>query len=196
MLESLATVDAKDSYTAAHSQRVRELSVALGTELGLGARALRALGEAALLHDIGKIAIPEEILLKPGSLTEEEWILMRSHSAEGARMVEDVGFVADAVPAIRHHHERFDGSGYPDGLAGEQIPLAARIIHLADALDSMLSTRVYRPGRPAREVLKEVREGSGGQFCPGCVDALVSVVARGSLEPLGISPRALVTAVS
>jgi len=111
-------------------------------------------------------------------------------------MVEDVGFVADAVPAIRHHHERFDGSGYPDGLAGEQIPLAARIIHLADALDSMLSTRVYRPGRPAREVLEEVREGSGGQFCPRCVEALVSVVAHGSLEPLGISPRALVTAVS
>jgi putative nucleotidyltransferase with HDIG domain len=195
MLESLATVDTRDAYTAAHSRRVRRLALVLGEELELIGNDLRVLGEASLLHDIGKLAIPQEILLKPGSLTEAEWELMRSHSAEGARMVESVGLTADAVPAIRHHHERFDGGGYPDGLAGEEIPLAARIIHLADALDSMLSTRVYRPGRPAREALAEIRRGTGTQFCPSCVAALLSAVARGSLEEQGLPKRALVAAV-
>ena len=195
MLECLAVVDSRDAYTAAHSRRVRRLALAIGEELSLAGDELRALGEAALLHDIGKLAIPDSILLKPGSLTEEEWELMRTHSTEGARMVESVGFVEGAVPAIRHHHERFDGTGYPDGLAGEDIPLAARIVHLADALDSMLSNRVYRPGRPAREVLAEVRAATGTQFCPRCVEALVRVVARGDLEDAGISPRALVAAV-
>ncbi len=195
MLEGLATVDARDSYTAAHSRRVRELSLALGAELGLELEELRMLGEAAVLHDIGKLAIPEEILLKPTSLTEEGWVIMRSHSAEGARMLEAVGFVERALPAIRHHHEWYDGSGYPDGLAGEEIPLAARIIHLADALDSMLTTRVYRPRRPPREALAEVRRTTGAQFCPACVSALVRLVARGALEPLGLPPRAIVAAV-
>jgi putative nucleotidyltransferase with HDIG domain len=195
-LESLATVDARDSYTAGHSRRVRLLALAIGGELSLDGDELRALGDAALFHDIGKLAIPDEILLKPTSLTDEEWQLMRSHSDEGARMVEGVGFVDQAAPAIRHHHERFDGSGYPDGLAGDGIPLAARVIHLADALDSMLTTRVYRPGRPARDALGEVRRETGTQFCPVCVSALVRLVARGELEELGVPKRALVAAVS
>jgi putative nucleotidyltransferase with HDIG domain len=194
-LESLATVDARDAYTAGHSRRVRQLALAIGDELGLVNGALRALGDAALFHDIGKLAIPDEILLKPTSLTDAEWELMRSHSDEGARMIERVGLVEEAAPAIRHHHERFDGSGYPDGLAGERIPLAARVIHLADALDSMLTTRVYRPGRPAREALAEVRSATGTQFCPACVTALLSVVARGELDELGVPKRALVAAV-
>jgi len=195
-LERLATVDARDSYTAGHSRRVRLLALAIGGELALDCDDLRALGDAALFHDIGKLAIPDEILLKPTSLTDAEWELMRSHSDEGARMVERVGFVEQAAPAIRHHHERFDGSGYPDGLAGERIPLAARVIHLADALDSMLTTRIYRPGRPARDALTEVRRETGTQFCPACVSALVRLVARGELEDLGVPKRALVAAVS
>lgn len=195
-LESLATVDARDSYTAGHSRRVRLFALSIGGELGLGSGELRTLGDAALFHDIGKLAIPDEILLKPTSLTDDEWELMRSHSDEGARMVERVGFVEQAAPAIRHHHERFDGSGYPDGLAGERIPLAARVIHLADALDSMLTARIYRPGRPAREALAEVRRATGSQFCPACVSALVRIVARGELEELGVPQRALVAAVS
>lgn len=195
-LENLATVDARDAYTAGHSRRVRQLALSIGGELGLGNGELRALGDAALFHDIGKLAIPDEILLKPTSLTDDEWALMRSHSDEGARMVERVGFVEEAAPAIRHHHERFDGTGYPAGLVGEQIPLPARVIHLADALDSMLTTRVYRPGRPAREALAEVQRGTGSQFCPACVSALVRIVARGELEELGVPKRALVAAVS
>jgi putative nucleotidyltransferase with HDIG domain len=195
VLEGLAAVEARDSYTGGHSRRVRRLSLAVGGELGLPENELHALGEAALFHDIGKLGIPEEILLKPTTLTESEWDLMRGHSDEGARMVERIGLAVETVPAIRHHHERFDGAGYPAGLAGEEIPLAARIIHLADAVDSMLTTRVYRPGRPARAALAEVRRTTGSQFCPRCVTALLGLVARGALDELGLPRRALVRSV-
>jgi diguanylate cyclase (GGDEF)-like protein/putative nucleotidyltransferase with HDIG domain len=172
-MESLsATVDARDAYTAGHSRRVQQLALAIGRELGLSQAELDLLGHAALFHDIGKLAIPDSILLKPATLTPAEWALMQRHADEGARIIDRLGFLQDAVPAIRHHHERFDGTGYPDGLAGEEIPLGARIIHVADALDSMLTTRIYRAARPADEALEELRRGSGLQFCPRCVSAL------------------------
>jgi diguanylate cyclase (GGDEF)-like protein/putative nucleotidyltransferase with HDIG domain len=172
-MESLsATVDARDAYTAGHSRRVQQLALAIGRELGLSQAELDLLGHAALFHDIGKLAIPDAVLLKPASLTSDEWALMQRHADEGARIIDRLGFLNDAVPAIRHHHERFDGTGYPDGLAGEDIPLGARIIHVADALDSMLTTRIYRAARPADEALDELRRGSGSQFCPRCVSAL------------------------
>jgi diguanylate cyclase (GGDEF)-like protein/putative nucleotidyltransferase with HDIG domain len=172
-MESLsATVDARDAYTAGHSRRVQQLALAIGRELGLSQAELDLLGHAALFHDIGKLAIPDAVLLKPASLTTDEWALMQRHADEGARIIDRLGFLNDAVPAIRHHHERFDGTGYPDGLAGEDIPLGARIIHVADALDSMLTTRIYRAARPAEEALGELRRGSGSQFCPRCVSAL------------------------
>ena len=172
-MESLsATVDARDAYTAGHSRRVQQLALAVGRELGLSQAELDLLGHAALFHDIGKLAIPDAVLLKPASLTSDEWALMQRHADEGARIIDRLGFLNDAVPAIRHHHERFDGTGYPDGLAGEDIPLGARIIHVADALDSMLTTRIYRAARPADEALEELRRGSGSQFCPRCVTAL------------------------
>ena len=149
-MESLsATVDARDAYTAGHSRRVQHLALAIGRELGLSRPRLDLLGHAALFHDIGKLAVPDAVLLKPATLTDDEWDLMQRHAAEGARIIDRLGFLNDAVPAIRHHHERFDGTGYPDGLAGEDIPLGARIIHVADALDSMLTTRIYRAARPA-----------------------------------------------
>jgi diguanylate cyclase (GGDEF)-like protein/putative nucleotidyltransferase with HDIG domain len=172
-MESLsATVDARDSYTAGHSRRVQQLSLAIGRELGLSQAELDLLGHAALFHDIGKLAIPDAILLKPASLTADEWALMQRHAEEGARIIDRLGFLQDAVPAIRHHHERFDGTGYPDRIAGEEIPLGARIIHVADALDSMLTTRIYRAARPVNEALAEVKAKSGSQFCPRCVAAL------------------------
>ena len=102
---------------------------------------------------------------------------MASHAEEGASIINRLGFLSDAVPEIRHHHERFDGGGYPQGIAGEDIPLGARIIHVADAFDSMLTTRVYRPARPAEEALQELRRNAGSQFCPRCVGALEAVVA-------------------
>ena len=176
-MESLsATVDARDSYTAGHSRRVQQLALAIGRELELSHAELELLGHAALFHDIGKLGIPDAILLKPASLTDDEWTIMASHAAEGASIINRLGFLSDAVPAIRHHHERFDGAGYPDGLSGDDIPLGARIIHVADAFDSMLTTRVYRPARPAHEALSELHVNAGSQFCPRCVGALEAIV--------------------
>ena len=182
-MESLsATVDARDAYTAGHSRRVQELALAIGRELGLSKAELDLLGHAALFHDIGKLAIPDAILLKPATLTTDEWDLMQRHAEEGARIIDRLGFLQDAVPAIRHHHERFDGTGYPDGLKGEDIPLGARIIHVADALDSMLTTRIYRAARPAREAMDELKRSAGSQFCPRCVGALERILPPELLE--------------
>src|SRR6266542_3704382 len=196
-MESLsATVDARDSYTAGHSRRVQQLALAIGRELGLSQAELDLLGHAALFHDIGKLAIPDAILLKPASLTEDEWSLMQSHAEEGARIIDRLGFLGDAVPAIRHHHERFDGTGYPDLLSGEEIPLGARIIHVADALDSMLTTRLYRAARPADEALAELRRAAGSQFCPRCVGALERVLAVDSSLASHDAPRQTPRAVA
>jgi len=187
-MESLsATVDARDSYTAGHSRRVQKLSLAIGRELKLSAPELDLLSHAALFHDIGKLAIPDSILLKPARLSLEEWGVMRKHADEGARIIERLGFLADAVPAIRHHHERWDGSGYPGNLAGEDIPLGARIIHVADALDSMLTTRIYQAQKPVEEALEQLRSGTGKQFCPRCARCAENILtnevdAGGNLE--------------
>jgi putative nucleotidyltransferase with HDIG domain len=182
-MESLsATVDARDAYTAGHSRRVQQLALAIGRELRLSQPELELLGHAALFHDIGKLGIPDTILLKPASLTDGEWEVMSAHAEEGASIINRLGFLSDAVPAIRHHHERFDGQGYPDGLAGEDIPLGARIIHVADAFDSMLTTRVYRPARPAQEAVSELRRNAGTQFCPRCVASLEAIVGAELVE--------------
>src|SRR5215510_7392385 len=181
-MESLsATVDARDAYTAGHSRRVQQLALAIGRELGLSHAELDLLGQAALFHDIGKLAIPDAVLLKPSELSSDEWSLMQRHADEGARIIDRLGFLDDAVPSIRHHHERFDGTGYPDKLAGEEIPLGARIIHVADALDSMLTTRIYRAARPVNEALAEVKAKSGTQFCPRCVGALERILPLDSV---------------
>jgi putative nucleotidyltransferase with HDIG domain len=161
---------------------VQQLALAVGRELGLSHAELDLLGHAALFHDIGKLAIPDSILLKPASLTPDEWSLMQRHAEEGARIIDRLGFLNDAVPAIRHHHERFDGTGYPDRLQGEDIPLGARIIHVADALDSMLTTRIYRAARPAAEALQELRRAAGTQFCPRCVSALERILPLETLH--------------
>ncbi len=189
-MESLsATVDARDSYTAGHSRRVQQLTLAIGREIGLSQAELNILGQAALFHDIGKLAVPDAVLLKPAELNDFEWELMRRHADEGARIIERLGFLADAVPAIRHHHEHFDGSGYPEGLAGEEIPLGARIIHVADALDSMLTTRTYRSARKIQQALLELRDNAGEQFCPRCVSALENILPLDVEESAGDTPE-------
>jgi diguanylate cyclase (GGDEF)-like protein/putative nucleotidyltransferase with HDIG domain len=185
-MESLsATVDARDAYTAGHSRRVQQLSLAMGRELRLSQAELELLGHAALFHDIGKLAVPDAVLLKPASLTDEEWALMCTHAEEGASIINRLGFLSDAVPAIRHHHERYDGRGYPDGLKGDEIPLGARIIHVADAFDSMMTTRVYRQARPVSAALEELHNLAGEQFCPRCVAALEAIVADQAQVALG-----------
>jgi putative nucleotidyltransferase with HDIG domain len=187
-LEALsATVDARDTYTAGHSRRVATLAVEIAGELGVEGPELLGVDQAALLHDIGKIAVPDEVLLKEGSLTSAEWIVMRSHPEEGARIIERLGYLDDVVPGIRHHHERPDGRGYPDGLMGDEIPLAARIIHVADALDAMTTKRLYREEMSWEDALAEIYRGRGTDFCESCVDALERAVARrriGRLTPV------------
>ena len=130
------------------------------------------------LHDIGKIGVPDAVLLKEGPLTTAEWVVMRSHAEEGARIIERLGYLDAVVPGIRHHHERMDGRGYPDGLLGDEIPLAARIIHVADSLDAMTTKRLYREERSFEEAVEEIRRGRGTDFCALCVDAFERAVAK------------------
>jgi putative nucleotidyltransferase with HDIG domain len=178
-MESLsATVDARDAYTAGHSRRVRAISLRIGEELGLELDELETLASAALLHDIGKIAVPDAVLLKPGRLDEEEWAVMKTHAAHGASIIARLGFLESAVAAIRHHHERPDGTGYPDGLCGDEVPLLAQIIGVADALDSMLTNRVYRRAGSLESALAELRRCAGSQFSTRCVEALERALDR------------------
>src|SRR5207302_8886023 len=130
-------------------------------ELALSDAEVEAVGQAALLHDIGKIAVPDSVLLKEGELTAVEWMVMKSHPAEGARIIERLGYLDEVVPAIRHHHERPDGRGYPDGLLGDEVPLAARIIHVADAVDAMTTKRLYRDEMSFEDAIEEIRRGRG-----------------------------------
>ncbi len=178
-IESLnATVEAKDPYTAGHSQRVRTLALAIGGEVGMEPQRLEVLGMAALFHDIGKIAVPDAILTKPARLTPAEYEVIKDHSARGAEIVSRLSRLKDAVPAIRHHHERWDGSGYPDGLVGDAISLEASVIALADAWDAMTTARPYAASLPEAAALAQIAVGRGTQFSPRVVDAFVALTAR------------------
>ena len=161
---------------------MQRLAIAIGSELRLSGPELDVLSQAALLHDVGKLAVPDSVLLKTEELTDGEWEQLREHAHEGARLVGRLAYLRDAVPAIRHHHERYDGLGYPDGLAGDEIPLGARIIHVAEATVSMLTAKPDRPTQAA--VLHELRRCSGTQFCPRCVAAVESIANAGLLEPV------------
>jgi putative nucleotidyltransferase with HDIG domain len=166
-----------DAYTGMHSRDVVSLAVAVASQLGLDARAIRDTEFAALLHDIGKIAVPKEIINKAGPLTEEEWAVMRTHTIEGQRMLDQVGGALGRVGVIvRASHERWDGSGYPDGLAGEEIPVEARIIGACDAFHAMTSDRSYRRALPAHVAGEELQRCSGTQFDAAVVAALLDVV--------------------
>ena len=173
-----AAVEARDPYTAGHSQRVRHVALSIGRELSLPAHRLGALGTAALFHDVGKIGIPDAILTKTGPLEPAEAAIMREHVTRGAEIASKVSSFQDAVPAIRHHHERWDGLGYPDGMRGEEIPLEAAIVGLADAWDAMTTDRPYAHGLSLNEAMLQVRAGRGKQFSPTVVDAFWTVARR------------------
>jgi len=173
-----ATVDAKDPYTAGHSLRVQRIAVAIGEELRLEERRLDALRFGGLFHDIGKLAVPDMILMKPARLTDEEYELIKRHPSDGARIVEKFSNLRDAVPMIRYHHERWDGRGYPEGLRGEDIPLEAGIVGLADAWDAMTTDRPYHRALTLDEAELEIREGRGSQFAPAVVDAFFAALQR------------------
>ena len=190
-MESLAAaIDARDSYTAGHSRRVQQIALAVGRGLGLEGADLDAVSFAALFHDVGKLGVSDRVLLKEGPLNEADWWEIRRHPEEGERIIAHLGFLADSTPAIRHHHERFDGTGYPDKLQGEEIPISARVLHVADALDSMLSSRVYRSALPLEHAVEELKQGRGTQFCPRCTDSLHEAIARGVLDHVLASYRA------
>jgi len=172
-------VDAKDSYTAGHSSRVTQYSVLIAEELGLDAETVRKVRLAGLLHDVGKIGIRDSVLGKPGQLNDEEFAVMKSHPAVGGTILKPVAQLADVVPGVVSHHERFDGRGYPGGLKGEDIPLLGRIIGVADAFDAMTSDRVYRPRLPDETALAELRKHSGGQFDSRMVKAFLSLYDKG-----------------
>jgi putative nucleotidyltransferase with HDIG domain len=177
-IESLnATVEAKDPDTAGHSLRVQRVALAIAAQLDLSAQQVDALRFGSLFHDIGKIAVPDGILVKPSKLDYWEYAQMKTHSAEGARIVEKFGRLREAVPIIRHHHERWDGQGYPDGLAGDAIPLDAAIVGLADAWDAMTTDRPYHRALSCDEALMEVRSARGTQFSPVVVDAFFFAAA-------------------
>ncbi len=178
-VESLnATVDAKDPYTAGHSQRVQRIAVALGEEFGLDRERLDVLRLAGLFHDIGKIGVPDAILTKPDRLTELEFEIVKRHPEDGARIVGRLHRLHAAVPAVLHHHERWDGNGYPHCLAGEEIPLEAAIVGLADAVDAMTTDRPYSCARTLDDATEEVVRNRGTQFAPAVVDAFVALVER------------------
>lgn len=169
-LQSITTIanmiDAKDPYTEGHSRRVAEYSAQLAENLGLGKEQVDNIRTIALLHDIGKIGVPDQILNKNGKLDDGEFVKMRAHTTIGSEIIKNVETIPYIYDGVRHHHERYDGRGYPDGLAGEDIPFVARIIAVADAYDAMTSNRVYRKHLPYNIVISELEKCSGTQFDP------------------------------
>lgn len=175
-LEALiSSIDAKDPYTCGHSQRVSELSVALARVLGYEGDELENIRISGLVHDIGKIGVPERVLLKSTRLTDEEFGLIKLHPEIGHRILRDISMIHDALPGVLHHHERWDGRGYPGKLEGEDIPRIARIIGVADAFDAMSSSRTYRAAMERQKVLNEIREGAGTQFDPEIAKAFLTL---------------------
>ncbi len=173
-----ATVEARDHYTNGHAMRVTLLAHVLSQEYGLDPEELRRLQRAAALHDIGKIGTPDGVLLKPGRLSNSEWQSIKKHPDIGAGIVAATPYLQDTATVIRHHHERFDGQGYPERLAGEDIPIAARILAIIDAFDAMTSDRPYRRAFAIDEAVNRIIKGSGSQFDPRAAAAFVELYQR------------------
>jgi response regulator RpfG family c-di-GMP phosphodiesterase len=174
----MAAVHARDRYTAAHSRTVVSLAARVAQELGCGDDDVRTTELVALLHDLGKLRMPDEILHSPCPLTDEQWAVMRTHPAAGAEIVAEIPELAPLAPAIRAEHERWDGGGYPDGLAGDEIPLASQIAFVCDAFHAMTSDRPYRAAMSVAEAMQELRGHAGTQFAPGPAAALLRVLER------------------
>jgi putative nucleotidyltransferase with HDIG domain len=175
-LEALGdALDLKDAETEGHSKRVTAFTIAVARAMGLSADRIRVIARGAFLHDIGKMAIPDAILRKPGALTTEETAVMREHCYRGYHMLRKIPFLAEAADIVYSHQEKFDGTGYPRGLKAEEIPLGARIFAVADTLDAITSDRPYRAAQPVRAALEEVKRFSGRQFDPKVVDVFLSM---------------------
>jgi len=181
----VAAIEAKDPYTRGHAQRVSLLSEMTARAYGLSEERCRAIRYSALMHDVGKLGVLSRVLKKPGKLTPEEYEHMKVHPERGVEIVSEIDLLQEAIDGVRHHHERMDGHGYPDGLVGDQIPLFARLIMVCDAFDSMTSTRVYRVAKTVEEAFVELRRCAGTQFDEASLAALEKAVARNGWEPIG-----------
>jgi putative nucleotidyltransferase with HDIG domain len=178
----VAAVEAKDAYTKGHSERVAAIAVKTARHLALSSEHVQLIHLSGLLHDIGKIGVHEQILNKQGKLTPGEWQLVCNHPHEGARIVKNVRNTAEVVLAIRHHHENWDGTGYPDHLKGEQIPLAARILAIADGFDAMTSARSYRPAMSESQAIHELKNWSARRYDPRIVEAFIYLHGKGAID--------------
>jgi HD-GYP domain-containing protein (c-di-GMP phosphodiesterase class II) len=176
----IAAVEARDAYTGEHSRNVVAHAGEVARRLGLSEEEVAEVEQVAMLHDIGKLAIPDTILTKPGPLDEEEWEQMRSHSVSGEELICNTPGLSHLAPAIRAEHERWDGTGYPDGLSGEEIPLASRITFVCDAYHAMTTDRPYRAALTSQAARSEIEAGAGTQFCPTSARALLEVLEEDS----------------
>jgi HD-GYP domain-containing protein (c-di-GMP phosphodiesterase class II) len=193
LLSDVLEVD--DAYTGFHSRSVVSLSVAVADAMGLSPRQRRNVEFGALLHDVGKIAVPKEIINKPGPLTDDEWMVIKTHTIEGQRMLDRVGgLLSDVGRIVRSSHEKWDGTGYPDGLVGDQIPAGAAIVCCCDAFNAMTTDRSYRAAMTLDEAIEEVEANSGTQFSPAVVEALLRVVHEDPLTAGSRGPRAVAAA--
>ncbi|MCK4244279.1 MAG: HD domain-containing protein [Candidatus Omnitrophica bacterium] len=173
-----AIIDLKDKYTRGHSEKVSYYSLLMAKELGLSQRRQELIQYAAFLHDIGKVGINLAILQKPGPLNAREWVVIHQHPLNGSAVIKQLGFLRELVPIILHHHERYDGKGYPAKKKNNEIPLGARILAVADAFDAMTSTRAYRPALSKKKAIEELERNKGTQFDPLVVDAFLSAIAK------------------
>ncbi len=187
-VRALATaIDAKDPYTCGHSQRVKEYALLAGRQLDLPQDELEAIEYAGILHDVGKIGIIDAMLRKPSRLQPDEWVVMRSHPMIGANIIGDVPFLERTKSLVLHHHEKYDGTGYPQGLEKEEIPMGARLIAVADAFDTMTTDRAYRSALSVSYALHELRACTKTQFCPKAVEAFIVALRKHRSTPLGSS---------
>ena len=182
-------IDAKDKYTSGHSQRVTEYSLLIAEKLNLSKEEIEMIKFCGLIHDIGKIGINESILRKPSKLTEKEWAIIKTHPVIGEGVVKHINFLKKGLPIIRHHHEQYDGKGYPDGLKGEKIPLLARIVTIADAFDAMTSDRPYRRTFSPQEAIKKLKEDAGTKFDPQIVKIFIDALNTKLFKKENISPQ-------
>ena len=176
-----ASMEARDPYTSGHAKRVSEYAMMIASEMGVNSRDIYTLQRGALLHDVGKVGVSDTVLLKPGKLTPEEREHIEAHPVIGANITTQVKFDKEIIDMVHHHHERYDGNGYPDKLKGEEISRNARILAVADTLDAMLSDRPYRKGMEEERALTLIREASGTQFDPQVVEALMRAAEKNAL---------------
>ncbi len=181
-------LEARDTYTSGHTARVTVIAKEIARKMGMAPEDLYTLEMGALLHDVGKIGIPDSVLGKPGPLEKSEFQIIAGHPGMGGQILKNIEYLENSLPSVMSHHERFDGKGYPEGLAGKSIPLAGRIIAVADSFDAMISSRPYREKIDIKEAVKELRRCSGTQFDSDIVETFIKIIESGGIDYLNISP--------